>query len=184
MLALVLQAQEIQTTWYKDVPTLASIAVAFATLVYVGVSIYLLKATKRIAQITQDTFEASNRPYLGVNELSPSWQGTRLDFRAEVINYGSVPAKLSKREWWIDSYGERIFTDCITDKTVILLPQTPYTIKTSLKNADSLPDGIASLKIQINVAYKGITNKTYNHSEIYRYDNSGTRFIKDSGESD
>lgn len=80
----------------QQLTLLITAAGVIVAAVYVVLTHTLAAAAKQQAKITQQTFEATNRPWLSIN-LMHSWDHDDLRFTATLENHGPVPAVLV--EW-------------------------------------------------------------------------------------
>src|SRR5690348_935053 len=81
---------------WSDPQVVATVIAAFATVVYVIVTIGILRATNENTQVTRYIFEAAHRPYVFVKSIT--FGPLRRDPRIRAVlfefsNAGSLPAR-------------------------------------------------------------------------------------------
>ena len=63
--------------YLKDPVTVATIVIAAATVINVAASIYMGKKTYEYTEITKSIYKASNRPYLGLDNIKVKDDGNK-----------------------------------------------------------------------------------------------------------
>lgn len=158
--------------WYRDPATLSglsSIVIALATLLYVIISVFLWKATKRSADITEKMFEASNRPYIGIDRIDAVDKDYPKKIDLTVKNFGTVPAKDVWEETTARTHNEVVHHHK-SDPTILCQGGafvSGINISEELYSAillDSLP-----LVITIDIHYKALGDIEYQATYTYEY---------------
>jgi hypothetical protein len=78
--------------WWGWLNANSAAVTAVVTAVYAAFTVLLWWATKRQATLTQQTFEASHRPYLNVLPQAPAFVDRHIHFVFHLENRGPVPA--------------------------------------------------------------------------------------------
>jgi len=124
-----------------------------AVLIYAGLTAWLGFLTRDLVQTSQRTYEASNRPYVGINDIVVMYadvgpQGTKeaefttrpitdvkkmsssaFMFDIEVKNFGSVPGENTRIDRKTFFGGSELSTPSIPDKPSTIFPSQTLTIR-------------------------------------------------------
>jgi len=145
-----------------------------AVIVYAGLTARQASLTRKIVEVSQKTYDASERPYVGVNHLTVIYishdktgdktssmrisQTYGFDFTAEIKNFGPVPGTDFEATWKIfinDIYNPG--KPKIEDTASMLFPGEAVLLGASIRN-DSyfrLINGSDVLNLEISIAYGG-----------------------------
>ena len=162
--------------------------IAFSTVAYTIITRLLWKATKQSVdasrkslEIAEKTFEASHRPYLGIESISrqtppqdPHWW-----IVVTVQNFGNLPASDVEMEAQME-----IDRKPVGEKHVIppleLFPGTPYhwTLENilTLDIEQKIHAGEAVLAISVRISYPTPPNIRYEHLTWIEYISRGRAF--------
>ena len=153
-------------TSYEIVVTI----VQFAVRVVVGVT---LAVFWRQLSIVQSDFRARMRPYLGFTEITREETGEvdKLEFKALVKNFGSLPAKDAK------VYGEFIVTgeepgpfEAATRGSVFPSYEAIWRFGAIEIDKDAILSGLKIIKLRLDVEYYGSGGERYQTSTERIYD--------------
>lgn len=126
-------------------------------------------------QVARDTFNAANRPYVGVNEVDvapvgkqptgkPVMSGTKtketnaLVFRAQIKNFGPVPGTNFLARWRIFVAGvQRLGQKKVPDLPSTIFPSQSFYLKGGITGPDypAIISGEKTLTIEVTVEYDG-----------------------------
>ena len=169
--------------YLKDPVTVATIVIAAATVINVAASIYMGKKTYEYTEITKSIYKASNRPYLGLDNIKVKDDGNKhLIFDIIYKNYGTIPAtnvivsdSLIVNGVTIGDGGKNIYNSHSN-----LFPQAlmvfPIKIGTDF---DNIVGGHDVLDLAVTIKYRGVSQNghdEYEDYEVWRYD-SVSRFF-------
>ncbi len=195
------QVTDVTSIWWRDPVVFTAIftgVIAISTVVYMIITALLWKATKQSVdasrkslEIAERTFEASHRPYLGIDRVSrktppgdPRWW-----IVVRVRNFGNLPApdvemeavvqidgKLIGEKHFIPPSGSEmhvippleIFPGAFYDWTLEnLLP---------LKMSEKVNAGLSALAISVTIAYPISPDVRYEHLALIEYNAGGRAF--------
>lgn len=161
-----------------------------AIVVYAGITFWQGCLTRKVVEVAQETYESSQRPYIGVNVINRNFvywddkgirhassalikEATNMDFTAEMKNFGPVPGANFYPAWkvlWNDVALKGI--DRIPDTPTTLYPSQTAVLYAQLSREEfaSLMDGTGRLELQITVAYDGPT-RHYTECKRFQYAN-------------
>lgn len=148
---------------------MATLVIAVATIVYAFFTIRLWRATKKQAEITRCTFEASHRPYVNVRVQEPTDTGVQggLSFNVVFENQGTVPADITAWEvrgtlMDLDGHEQSVnLTEpiqCPVGRSVA--PRELATIELHFVGG-GLPSPPLPFRIRGTVEYRGVMSWTY-----------------------
>ena len=163
--------------------TLATIAIALATIVYVYVTYKLLKITKITSQITHNYLKATNRPYIGV-DVDCIYDRIHLHINPTIKNYGNITARNVNLNWSAFLENDKLPVTDISSNSIVLPPQANVVLHAGFE-IDLESIGITpslSMRVEFNITYDGVNNEKYHYNEIYNYDNNSQRFIRTNGD--
>jgi hypothetical protein len=166
------------TSWYQDPLKISAVITAFATVAYFVTSILLWRATRAATETTRRMFEAANRPYVGIESISPNIQQGLFIISLIVRNYGNAPAYISGGTIQCFSNGT-LYPSEPLGKVLTLQPNASYPLAVKLEGSKVYTDAKAwgTIEIRLNCTYKGIAKQTYNQKEEYSYDRDMHSFI-------
>ncbi len=188
-------------SWWPDpivVTAIFTAVIACSTVAYTIITRRLWKATKqsvdasrKSVEIAEKTFEASHRPYLGIERISrqitphdPHWW-----IVVTVRNFGSLPAPdvEMKAEVQLDGklVGEKHFMPPLVSemrfiRSLEIFPGAPY--DWTLENLLTLEDtkkvtvGQAALAIRVTITYSISPDLRYEHLALIEYNAGGRAF--------
>jgi len=175
-----------QTTTHNDKQLLWTKVSAGLIFIYAGLTFWQACSTRNIAQLSQQTYDASQRPYVGSHGIQPIYlwfdadrtaklsdvptnKTIQLEFRAGIKNFGPVPGANFKPSWKVLVGGVPM------EQTTI--PNRPYTIfpgeeaiLTGTSGTDNYPilmSGAKTLVIEVTSEYDGA--KHYTECQKYQY---------------
>ena len=175
--------------WWKDPITLATIVIAGATVFNLVVSALLWVATYRNARIARLVFEASERPWLGVNLFkvanNPSGKVLRISLRIE--NFGKVPALQMKARWEDFRIGDlRAVMEerSPASEETVVFPGVGIGKTASIKGKtyDALSEKVAKLQLSLLITYEGPRRDKYWTKQTYLFDPKAGSFVSLKGE--
>ena len=186
-------------SWWPDPVVVTAIltgVIAGSTVAYVIITVLLWKATKQSVdaskesvEIAERTFEASHRPYLGIERISRQTppEGPHWRIVVRVRNFGSLPAPdvQMKAEVQIDGklVGEKHFIPPLAGemqilRTLEIFPGAPYdwTFENLLtvEDTEKVRVGTAALAIRVTIFYSISPGLRYEHLALIEY-NAGVR---------
>jgi hypothetical protein len=177
--------QLMQTMWYRDPISIATIVIAAATVVYVAVSYYLLKATKRTAELTQNIFEAANRPYLGILSGAIQLEQGGLRLQTNIKNFGTAVAIDIESSWSAVINGKEL-PSLDTSKTFAVLPPQSEMGLITLLNPEEylqLDSTGTTMELAFSLTYKSLAQKEYYYRERQVFERQAQGFIKVAAEA-
>jgi hypothetical protein len=160
------------STW-QDPVTVATLVIAVSTVVSVLVSYLMWTATWRQAKITQEMFEAANRPYVGVLSVDGMiFSGTKgegmviqLVFVAK--NAGSVPARAISVVWRVWTENREIEQQPHKLQPIVLLPDQTEYLRSTFNLGDEYKriQDKTLLNVSLTIKYKGVTEQDYHYEQ-------------------
>ena len=178
-------------SWWRDPVVFTAIftaVIAVSTVAYTIITRLLWKATKQSVdasrkslEIAEKTFEASHRPYLGIERTfrqtppeDPHWW-----IVVTVRNFGNLPASDVKMEAQVEIDGK-----LVGEKHVIppieVFPEAPYnwTLENmlTLEMTKKVNTGGAFLGISVRISYPVPPNVRYEHLALIEYVARGREF--------
>jgi hypothetical protein len=179
-----------------------SVISAVLLFIYAGFTYWQGHSAQKLVRIAQATFDASNRPYIGVDGFdtvhfghrpkqdrpkesedftspNPTPQTDHMLFRVVIKNFGPVPGTNFVAKWQIFADGKEIHPNVeIPDKSAVLFPTQPTMLGGFLGGADykSLIGGSLTLRMKIYISYDG-PQKHYEECETVQYDHTVNRFL-------
>lgn len=175
--------------WWKVPITLATIVIAGAAVFNIIVSALLWVATYRNAKIARLVFEASERPWLGVNLFkvanNPSGKVLRISLRIE--NFGKVPALQMKARWEDFRLGD--MRDILEERNLpiegtVVFPRVGIIKSESIKGKayDAMIEQGAELLVSLLITYEGPRRDKYWTKQKYSFDPKTVTFFALKGE--
>lgn len=158
-----------------------------AVLIYAGITFWQGCLTQQITELAQRTFDASQRPYVGVASVTPAFnfppemqkhplplpvgEANGMKVTVEIKNFGPVPGTEYHASW-------RIFLDDSEVKPNEKIPDTPTTIyptqstffiaSVDPSTVHEIVLGRSALEIEVSVNYAGPT-RSYGECVKHRY---------------
>lgn len=159
----------LQTLWYKDPITLATLVIAAATAIYCVMTILLWRATKNTADLTRLLFEKTNRPFVATKEVTSIAMGGGLQAQITLSNFGTVPAmdmRVSITHWLNN---EQLTSTEQPLSKIILAPRVEIILESTVTDNRLNIVSMSGFEIRLEITYTGITDKPYRHHEIYHH---------------
>jgi hypothetical protein len=159
---------------YSDPVILSTVVIACATVANVFVSTLMWLITRRYVKITEQIFNAQQRPFIGVAsytfESDP--QTKRISLGVKFENFGTIPARKFDANWevYIGEMAIQINKTKVNPST--LFPKVPSIINGSMiqeKTYDSIMNGAVALEIIFKATYQGVTDIEYETYEKARF---------------
>ena len=171
--------------WQQNAMTLSTIVIAIATVAYVIYSFLLWKTTRQSINLTRRIFEATNRPYVGVEAGEAIGKDGLIYVQTKIKNFGTAPAIELIGNWVITVDGKPLPTLKQCYEAIVLLPQATCEHKSIINPGEEfqLSDNNHSLEIQFNLTYKSIGRQEYFYREQQRFDHEQSTFVKTSGDA-
>jgi len=146
-----------------------------AVVVYAGLTAWQVCLTRNLVIISQKTFNAANRPYIGVNTFTtqyawesddgnfhvtstPTTKSDRMDFIAEIKNFGPVPGTNYSGNWRVFvGDKEMVGNKKIPDQGITFFPGEMLYLRAGLRGADyqDIMRGNKRLTIDVLIEYDG-----------------------------
>ncbi len=152
---------------------LATVVMAIATIVYTIVSVGLLRATKKNAEIARRAFQLANRPYMGVVKalIGNDPTGKVLEINFVYKNLGRAPANGLRTDGGILVDGKPLAINKLPCE-LALAPGLEKIYR--LVSTDAEYTYITTSKTEVHpylsFHYRGITDEEYNFHEEYKLD--------------
>ena len=162
--------------WWKDPITLATVVIAFSSIMSFLVSVLLWNVSRKYTNVTQSIFEAAHRPYVGVLSLDGSFSHhggnppITANLQVVIKNSGSVPALDITTSWRVVGWGKPI--KLVSEEPKALLPgvEEANSTKFSLFEIEGKDFGrTAALDLLVTLDYKGIADKKYRYEQHAKY---------------
>lgn len=160
----------------------ATVAIAVATVVNVGVAWFQWKAASKSAIVAQQVFEAANRPYVGLEGFKITEPALNsLNIEATIKNFGTASAEAFDCSW--DVYIGGILQPAIDlgspSNTMLLFPGLRSHLKGDLRGTayTQVIQQHKPLEIIVRVSYNWQPGKTCTYNEKHRYDPTNNAFI-------
>jgi hypothetical protein len=167
-------------------------------IIYAGLTFWLGCLTHQLVSISQDTFNAANRPYIGINGISvlylprdvtnagqlsqmPTGETTRLAFKVEIKNIGPVPGTNETQGWRVFIDGIEQLMTKVTSSPVTFFPGELTYLSATIDERDysAIQSGTKKLVIDVWVDYDGPAGH-YKDCERQQYE-PGIRAFYDLG---
>lgn len=165
--------------WFKDPITVATVVIAFATVINVLVSLYMGKKTNDYTEVTKNIYKASNRPYVGIDAVKFNKDdGKHLIFLITVKNFGSIPATNVRVSNQLILDGTNIPTAGyeFNNKHSNLFPQATDNFIMKVGSVyDRVENGSMVLDLTSTIKYRGVISdgtSDYEDRETWRYDSA------------
>ena len=152
---------------------------AVATVAYVVVSVLLWLATKRTADLTHQMFEATQRPYLGIeatNLTQLMYVKPMSTWRCDLIikNFGNAPAVDVRINWRIEITGSVNIRQNPSEPAMSLQPQQEQRFVCEFKEESNLFEELshdaAIFHVYTELHYKGLAGNQYRYYEKCLFD--------------
>jgi len=157
--------------WWENPVTLATIVIACAAVISLLVSIGMWVATWRSVDITRKTYEATHRPYLGVQRIDTEQiSGSRgMKITLQYENFGPVPATVLDLSLKAYVDGTEVGRGP-AKKGITLHPGAPLSQRVYVRDPDfAQVESGRPLEITVDIKYRGPVEKTYSLSQRYIY---------------
>jgi hypothetical protein len=167
-------------TLFADPIILCTVVIATATVCNLYISYRLWDSTARSADLARKSFEAGNRPYIGIERLTLNRDDKKhaLSFSLVIKNFGNVPAEGDMR-WRTFLNGQEQPSIHLSHGTDLLMPGQESELGPSGMNDgvfNSVVSGASILEFCFSAKYKGTEGSAYTHSEKERFDPGPNRF--------
>jgi hypothetical protein len=182
-------------TSIKDPMIVSTIIIALATVANIGISVMLWLTTQQSVQVAQESvevtrqvFNAANRPYIGVVtiETNLNQKNRRLDYTAEIKNYGTVTANSVEiqLETFVNSQIQPQSYDPET-KSGVLLPTSSVFVNDGISDPyfKAVMETGSRLQVKVSVRYFGATGVSHSYTQEYKYDPAANKFFNVSSYS-
>lgn len=162
--------------------TKATVYIAIATVVNVLVAAYTGYKTSEYTKITNNIYESSNRPYVGILTIKP----TKLEERRKIHiniqskNFGNIPASNVRLRFdaLLDGYAKPDIKTRLYDLKCNIFPQNIYDYGLFMSsNYTEITNGKSVFELLITITYTGIDDKPYKDYERWRYDSESNSFF-------
>jgi hypothetical protein len=157
--------------WWENPVTLATIVIAFAAVISLFVSIGMWVATWRSVDIVRKTYEATHRPYLGVQRIdSEEISGSRgMKITLQYKNFGPVPATVLDLSLIAYVDGTEVARGP-AKKGITQHPGAPLSQRLYVRDPEfAQVENGRPLEITLGIKYRGPVEKTYSFSQRYLY---------------
>jgi|GEM_PF-6507738 len=151
---------------------IVSLATLVAVLVYAAITFWQGCLTRRIANLTQRTYDTSERPYVGVYNIGhdlhyalknrnekPSIENADVfEFEAEIKNFGPVPATNFNASWKVFLNDVQVPGTWIPSTAATLYPTELMSLRGGIREGNDLKKllhSITTLDIEVSVEYDG-----------------------------
>jgi len=163
-----------------DAMTTFTAILAFASLAQIVTSVMIWKATKTTANIAQVSFDAANRPLLGMSGILVLHHrsGSAMRLQVGIKNFGTLPAEQATVTWELQLNG--------VDLPSVGVPDSPHTIPPTaektfdgvigLPNYTLITNGSSSLTMKTRATYQDNRGKRYVYCERHQYDHRHNTF--------
>ncbi len=168
-----------------------------AVIIYATITFWQGCLTKQIAELTQRTYETSQRPYIGVNDVKPNWifasdanqersfdDAIGMEFMTIIKNFGPVPGTDFAPSWRIFVNDVEQKTDKIPDTPTTLYPGGQVALKSQIgkEAVQRLLKGEDTLEVEITIRYSGPTGAYPTECGKHRFLAHGFNTFADLGQ--
>ena len=166
-------------------------ALRFADLMavlMVGATAMSAFATWRMASLTQTLFAVSERPYVGVTEVSfDSGRANATRVRVDFRNFSHVYATDGVARVWILIDGKRLRHrggGTSTMNVGMISPTVPHFLYRSLPHDiyNAVIDGQAKIVVRSKIIYRGPDQREFCYNEFFTYDDQADGFVSVGGD--
>jgi hypothetical protein len=171
-----------------DPMVLWTIVIAAATVVNVGVAVFMWLAMRQSNAIAKKVFEASHRPYIGVSEhiVKINEISDGMYIHVGFKNFGEIPARKVRAKWQVFINGNLQPSQILPDDNIeTLFPGTSGGFGGNIGNPQvwaSIDNGTSVLEVSFEATYQGITEETYRTNEQARYKPQVRQLVPFKGE--
>lgn len=165
---------------YDKINSYSTTVIAFATTINIIISIFLWSSTKDAVKLSQKSYEAYYRPYLGVWNTDPQINDSTkiIELKCEIKNFGLVPAKIDSIVYAVIINADTLRVSSNSSLKAIFPSMTGRLV--NLLNAyryEGIMTGKDSLKMEVNIIYSGVSEKKYFTKERYLFISSRKEFL-------
>ncbi|MBI3403841.1 MAG: hypothetical protein HY046_00080 [Acidobacteria bacterium] len=166
--------------WTNSVTALAAVVAAIATVAYTRYSKRMWQSMAETARFTRQSFEATNRPLVGIRSVDVHIEESLSPFVAilDIANVGNVPATNVRVEgeiWASDSPSSAVEA---YPRGFVLLPNSNMVASQCILSDDlaSLLDGRVALSLTVTVKYSGVRGDEYETRSEFTFDSKHNTF--------
>jgi hypothetical protein len=164
------------------------IATFIAAVIAAVAAVFAAFFTGWQVMIARDTFNYTNRPYIGVSEIYvsfyregkavPPGEASQMDWRAEIKNYGTMPGTQFKAKWRNILSGNVVNGKRIPDSPLTLFPTETTNFEGSIRGPlyFEVSNGTVDLTTEVRIDYFG-PNGLNQYCEKFQYTADLHQFI-------
>jgi len=177
----------VESQWWKEPLVISTIVIATASAIYTVFSILLWRVTARYTKTTEKMFEASHRPFIGVEKIDITDEpgNNRLTVVARLTNFGSFPANRLLLSWNLTVNGAPLLPGPSEGRATVLFPRVAFKIQHPITGPTytAVTQSPAALEFSIDARYQGVEGREYRSQQRYLYNRELKTFDVLEGQS-
>ncbi|MDY6989252.1 MAG: hypothetical protein SWQ30_14480 [Thermodesulfobacteriota bacterium] len=164
--------QSVSLTKWTAIIALATILYCISSVVLLLFNYDFLQQNKDALDINRRIFYATYRPFLGTEDVN--WtlgEDKSFDIKYEFKNFGDIPARNVITNWKVLFGDKELPQEAAPDRPSILFPKDTAFLHARLgeKYSNMILANAASLRIEFNITYRGVTEEIYETTEIHQF---------------